>query len=75
MDTIYRVRQTSNFVLENALKKKPLNIFSNFLFYLKVQSFRLIMENNFIQTAASTGHAEAYTIGKIFKHIIEVAVV
>ena len=38
----------------NALKKL-LNIFSNFCFYLKVQSFRLIMENNFIQMAASGG--------------------
>ena len=28
------------------------------------------MENNFIQMAASTGHAVAYTIGPIFKHII-----
>ena len=33
-----------------------MNIFSNFSFYLKVQSFRLIMENNFIQMAASSGH-------------------
>ena len=40
------------------------------LFYLKAQSFRLIMENNFIQMAASAGHAVAYTIGSIFKHII-----
>ena len=29
------------------------------------------MENNFIQFAASTGHAVAYTIGPIFKHIID----
>ena len=29
------------------------------------------MENNFIQMAASTGHALAYTIGPIFKHIID----
>ena len=29
------------------------------------------MENNFIQTAASAGHAVAYTIGLIFKHIID----
>ena len=43
----YRVRQTP-FCLENALKKL-LNIFSNFFFYWKVQSFWLIMENNFIQ--------------------------
>ena len=27
------------------------------------------MENNFFQTAASDGHAVAYTIGPIFKHI------
>ena len=31
----------------------------------------LIMENNFIQMAASAGHAVAYTIGPIFKHIID----
>ena len=58
------------FFLENALKKLP-NIFSNFFFYMKVQSFRLIMENNFIQMAASAGHAVAYTIGPIFNHIID----
>ena len=51
--------------------KKLLNIFSIFFFYLKVQSFRLIMENNFIQMAASAGHAIAYMIGPIFKHIID----
>ena len=28
------------------------------------------MENNFIQVAESAGHAVAYTIGLIFKHII-----
>ena len=28
------------------------------------------MENNFIQMAVSAGHAVAYTIGPIFKHII-----
>ena len=33
--------------------------------------FRLIMENNFIQIAASVGHAVGYTIGLIFKHIID----
>ena len=49
------------FFLENALKKL-LNNFSNFFFYLKVQSFRLIMENNFNQMAASAGYAVAYTI-------------
>ena len=50
------------FFLENALKKL-LNIL-NFFFYLKVQSFRLIMENNFIQLAASAVHA-------IFKQFID----
>ena len=29
------------------------------------------MENNFIKTAASADHAVAYTIGPIFKHIID----
>ena len=29
------------------------------------------MENNFIQMAASAGHALAYTIDPIFKHIID----
>ena len=29
------------------------------------------MENNFIQMAASAGHAVGYKIGPIFKHIIE----
>ena len=29
------------------------------------------MENNFIQMAASAGHAVTYTIGRIFKHIID----
>ena len=58
--------------MENALKKTYW-IFSqiSFFFYLKVQFFRLIMENNFIQMAASAGHAVAYTIGPIFKHIID----
>ena len=28
------------------------------------------MENNFIQMATSAGHAVAYTIDPIFKHII-----
>ena len=60
----YRVRQIP-FFLENVLKKL-LNIFSDFLFYLEVQSFRLIKENNFIQMAVLAGHAVAYTIGPIF---------
>ena len=49
--------------LENFIKKL-LNIFSNFIFYLKVQSF------NFIEMAASAGNAVDYTIGRILKHII-----
>ena len=58
------------FILENALKKL-LNIFSNFFSYLKVQSFGLIMENNFTEMAASAGHAVAYTTGPVFKQIID----
>ena len=50
--------------------KKNYWIFLKFYFYLKVQFFRLIMENNFIQMAVSAGYAEAYMIGPIFKHII-----
>ena len=53
------------------LKKKLLSIFSNFFFYLKVEFFRLLMENNFIEMAGSTGHAVAYTIGPIFTQIID----
>ena len=29
------------------------------------------MENNFIQMAVSAGHAVAYTIDSIFKHIVD----
>ena len=29
------------------------------------------MENKFIQMAASAGHVVTYTIGSIFKHIID----
>ena len=63
-----KVRQIP-FFLENALKNTT-EYFLKFFSYLKVQSFRLIMENNFIQLVASAGHAVAYTIGPIFKHII-----
>ena len=59
------------FFFGKCFKKKLLNIFSNFFFYLKLQSFRLKVENNFIQIAASAGHAVAYTIVSIFKHIID----
>ena len=54
------------FFLESALKKL-LNIFSNLFFYLKVQYFQLIMENNFIQMVASAGHTVVYTMRPIFK--------
>ena len=59
------------FFFGKRFKKKLLNIFSNFSFYLKIQSFRLIMENNFIQMAASAGHAVTYMINPIFRHIID----
>ena len=42
-----------------------MNIFSNFFLYLKVQYFRLIKENNFIQVVASASHAIVYMIGPI----------
>ena len=58
------------FFLEIALEKTA-EYFLKFPFYLKVQSFQLIIKNNFIQTAASAGHAVAYAIGPIFKHIID----
>ena len=59
----------NTFFLENALKTNYW-IFSQFFFYLKVLSFRFIMEKNFIQMAELADHAVAYTIGPIFKHII-----
>ena len=67
---IYRVRHTPFFW--KMLKKKLLNIFSNFVFLFEstIQSFQLIIQNNFFQMAASAGHAVANTIGPIFKHII-----
>ena len=65
----YRVRQITFF--GKCFEKNLLNISSNSFFYLNVQSFRLIMENNFIQMAASAGHAVTNTIGPISKHIID----
>ena len=67
---IYRVCQIPFFFLEIALKKTT-EYFLKFLFSLKVQSFRSIMENNFILMATSAGHAVTYTIGAIFKHIFD----
>ena len=52
----------NNFFFENALKKKYWIFFQIYFFYLKVESF---------QIAASAGHAVTYTIGPIFKHIID----
>ena len=61
-DLLYRVRQIF-FFFGNALKNL-LNMFSNFFFYLKVQSFRLRMENKFIQMAGlGWPHAVTYTVG------------
>ena len=54
---IYRVRQKPFFF--GKCFKKTTEYFLKFLFYLKVQSLRLIMDNNFIQMAASAGHAVA----------------
>ena len=66
----------NTFFFGKCFKKKLLNVFSNFFLYLKIQAFRLIIENNFIQMAASAGHAVAYTIGTIFKkHSLLCAVV
>ena len=58
---------------ENALKKL-LNIFSNFFLYLKVQSFGLIMKNNFIQMAASAGHV-GYCITRFVKFLSTLSIV
>ena len=55
--------------LLHALEKTTEHLLKFLFFYLKVQSFGLIMENNFIQMAASAGHAVAYTIGPIFKQL------
>ena len=38
---------------------------------MKVESFRLVMENKFIQMAASIGYAVAHTIGPVSKYIID----
>ena len=53
------IGSTKYHFFRKCFRKKLLNISSNFFFYLKVQSLRLIMENYFIQMAASAGHAVA----------------
>ena len=64
----YRVRQIPFF--GGKCLKKTTEYFLKFLFLFK-SFFRLIMENNFIQMAAAAGNAVVYTIGPIFKHIID----
>ena len=54
----------NNFLFWNYFKKTT-------EYFLKFLFLWLIMENNFIQMAASAGHAVAYTVGPIFKHIID----
>ena len=53
---MYIYTSAKYFFVDNALKKTT-EYFLNF--FLDVQSFRFIMENNFIQMAASAGHAVA----------------
>ena len=65
------INGSANYLFFGKCKKKLLNICSNSFYYLKLQSFRLIMENNFIEMAVSADHAVAYMIGPIFKHIID----
>ena len=58
------------FFFGKCFNKKTIEYFLKFLFFfLNVQSFRLLIENIFIQIGAPAGHAVAYTIGQIFKHI------
>ena len=63
----YRVRQIP--FLENALNKTTED-FHKFLFLFESTILRLILENNFIQMTGLAGHAVVYTIGPIFKHIM-----
>ena len=56
--------------METALKKIT-EYFLKFLFLFENTILWLIIENNFIQMAALPGQAVAYTIGSIFKHIID----
>ena len=59
------------FVFGKCFKKKTTEYFLKFLFLFESTTHPEIMENNFIQMAALVGHAVAYTIGSIFKHIID----
>ena len=68
INPFYRVRQKLFF---GKFFEKNYYFLKFLFFYLKVQSFRLIMENNFIQMAASADHTVAYTIGPIFTYIID----
>ena len=53
------------------LKKKTTEYFLKLFFVRKYYPSGWIIENNFIQIAASAGHAVVYTIGSIFEHIID----
>ena len=55
---------------ENVLKQL-LYIFSNFFFLIQSTILPVNNGNNFIQMAASAGHAVTYTIRQISKHIID----
>ena len=66
---LYRVRQIP-FFIEYALKKTT----EHFLKFLFLFESPILPVNNgkyFHSMAASAGHAVAYTIGPIFKHIID----
>ena len=58
------------FFLENALRKIYW-IFLKFLFLFESTNLSVNNGKNFIQMAASAGHAVANTIDPIFKHIID----
>ena len=52
---------SAKYLLFGKCFKKHLNIFSNFFFYLKVQSFRLIMENKHIINCVQLYFTNGYT--------------
>lgn len=58
-----------NFRFKNLIKNERLYIFSNGLFYLKVQSLRLMMEHDFIQMTVSVGPKILHGQSPIFQCI------
>ena len=66
---IYSIGSAKYLFFGKCFIKNLLNIFSNFFFYLKVPSFQLIMENNFIQMAASAWPCSSLHDRSNFKHI------